>query len=223
MELYDQLIELQFKSPQQVLEIDIDILFRLSDYFNAGKYREEIYSVLQHCFNVQEQLRDEPQYFDLTDGGKNIMAAVAAPSTTASSTSAAAAAAVDSISPSSTAAAPFTAASSSAAASAAECISPSRATAAVIPATAIASHKFESSEELCSSQQEINVGVLMIKNFDECICQALQADTMLTSLVNNIIKDDIFFNLLHKSDMTFPKFLNKLGKLILIKLSVITY
>jgi hypothetical protein len=70
------------------------------------------------------------------------------------------------------------------------------------------------------SQHEVNLGMDVIKRFDECLSQALKADTMLTSLVNNIIEDNSLYNLLKRSEMTLPAFLNKLGKSMLIVFSV---
>ena len=278
MDLYDELTQLDLQSSLQVLQSSIDALFLLPEVFDAAKFREDIYSNLQNCFVVQEQLFIKHQYYDLTGIKTNdiaadavaaaatanipsIAAAVAAPSSTASSTSASAsAAATDRIDPSSAAAVPITAASStsaSASAAATDRINPSsaaavpitaasninasayaadsisliRATAAVIPAAAIdsicdatalttssAAATLEPAFSL--SQQEVNLGMDVIKSFDECLSQALKADTMLTSLVNNIIEDNSLYNLLKRSEMTLPAFLNKLGKSMLIVFSV---
>ena len=217
MDLYDELTQLDLQSSLQVLQSSIDALFRLPEVFDAAKFREDIYSNLQNCFVVQEQLFIKHQYYDLTGIKTNdiaadavaaaatanipsIAAAVAAPSTTASSRSAAESEVV-------------------------------RATAAVIPAAAIdsicdatalttssAAATLEPAFSL--SQHEVNLGMDVIKRFDECLSQALKADTMLTSLVNNIIEDNSLYNLLKRSEMTLPAFLNKLGKSMLIVFSV---
>jgi hypothetical protein len=306
MDLYDELTQLDLQSSLQVLQSSIDALFLLPEVFDAAKFREDIYSNLQNCFVVQEQLFIKHQYYDLTGIKTNdiaadavaaaatanipsIAAVVAAPSSTVSSTSASAsaaatdridpssaaavpitaasstsasasAAATDRIDPSSAAAVPITAASStsaSASAAATDRINPSsaaavpitaasninasayaadsisliRATAAVIPAAAIdsicdatalttssAAATLEPAFSL--SQHEVNLGMDVIKRFDECLSQALKADTMLTSLVNNIIEDNSLYNLLKRSEMTLPAFLNKLGKSMLIVFSV---
>ena len=245
MDLYDELTQLDLQSSLQVLQSSIDALFRLPEVFDAAKFREDIYSNLQNCFVVQEQLFIKHQYYDLTGIKTNdiaadavaaaatanipsIAAAVAAPSTTASSRSAVSAAATDTA----TAAVPITAASNiNASAYAADSISLIRATAAVIPAAAIdsicdatalttssAAATLEPAFSL--SQHEVNLGMDVIKRFDECLSQALKADTMLTSLVNNIIEDNSLYNLLKRSEMTLPAFLNKLGKSMLIVFSV---
>ncbi len=123
MDLYDQLTQLHLQSPLQVLQSSIDALFRLPEVFDAAKFRKDIYSNLQNCFVVQEQLFIKHQNYDLTGIKTNdiatdavaaaatanipsIAAAVATPSTTASSRSAFSAAASDRTNPSSAAAAP---------------------------------------------------------------------------------------------------------------------